>query len=457
MSSNRHNAIISRDVIRELIAPLMKSRTTDVAMNPSARSGPLRSHHQKNRLNIAIVTQYFPPDKPGRIPEQVASELVARGHSVKVLTTYPHFTYGRVSHGYRQKIFTDELYRGISVRRVPIIPSHSRNPIGRIANYLSFAASARIANRFLHDVDVVYVHGTPATVAEPARALAKSRGIPFVYHVQDIWPESVTESEFLPPRVLGVLKSGINRWLSRVYNSASAVIAIAPTAQNVLIERGVAADRTHLVYNWSDAVPAVRNLNGEGLSLLYAGTLGNFQDLDTVVEAAIALADFPNFRLKIAGTGVAEKRLKSLVSSLGLKETVEFLGHINPEDMAKLYAWADFQIVSLRSLDFFRGTIPSKFQTGLANGVPVITTVQGDVSQLVIQNGLGLVAEPENAESVTQAMKTAYAMSIQEKEAYSERAIRFFEQTFTKEKAIDKIESILLQVAETGHQQESKQ
>lgn len=417
---------------------------------------PARKEGGAKRLKIAIITQYFPPDGASQIPEQVASELSARGHRVKVLTTYPHYSEGKLSHGYRQRLRTDEQFRGASVRRIPILASHTRNPIGRIANYLSFVVSARFSRKFIDDSDVVYVYGTPATVAEPARAWSKSNGVPFVYHVQDIWPESVTQSGFLPQRILGGITNAINGWLSKVYSSASAVITIAPTAKDLLIQRGVPPERSHLVYNWSDVVECRNRTYEDGLSLLYAGNLGEFQDLDTIIHAAHALAEFPGFRLRIAGGGVVEDRLKSLVSSLGMHGTVDFLGQVDQKDMAPLYAETDFQIVSLKKLNIFEGTIPSKFQAGLAHGVPVITTVQGDVSQLVTQNGLGLVAQPENPESVAEAFRTAYELSEVEKAAYSERARRFFTESFTLERALDQIEAILLDVADSRSSRDRK-
>src|SRR5690606_39053137 len=120
-----------------------------------------------------------------------------------------------------------------------------------VANYLSFAASAYFAKSFVKGADLIYVNGAPATVTLPAQRWLKSLGIPFVYHVQDIWPESVSQSGFLPKPIAMLTERLINRWLSRVYSNAAAVIAIAPTAQELLVQRGVQRDKCHLVFNWS--------------------------------------------------------------------------------------------------------------------------------------------------------------------------------------------------------------
>jgi glycosyltransferase involved in cell wall biosynthesis len=400
-------------------------------------------------LRILILTQYFSPDGASWIPDAVAAEMKKRGHQVKVLTAFPHYTSGRVAEGYRQRLRFTEVRDGIEVRRVPVVPSHSRNPIGRIANYISFIITSRTAKRYVEDSDVIYVYGTPATVVEPARAWSKSLGIPYVYHVQDIWPESVTESGFLPRRVLDAMVSGINRWLKRVYKSASATIVIAPTARQMLIDRGVPPERAHLVYNWSDGPEEIDRSPSKGLALLYAGNFGDFQDLETVIRAARKLDHLPGFQLRIAGGGVLEHSLKSLVKELNAGDSIQFVGRVAKEQMPSLYAEADFQIVSLKNLDIFAGTIPSKFQAGLAHGLPVITTVKGDVTRLVNEHGLGFSALPEDVDSLAAAFLEAYLTSAEERQEFSKRARAFYESHFSKAYAIDRIESILQTAAES--------
>lgn len=401
-------------------------------------------------MKIVILTQYFPPDLPGQIPDDIAKGLTSRGHDVKVLTSFPHYKTGRIAGGYRQRLHHVEDHGQIQVRRVPIFPSHSSNPLGRAFNYLSFAWSARLATEFVRDADVVYVHGTPATTAGPAQFWSRSLGIPFVYHVQDIWPESVTQSGFLPKPLASVTEALLNRWLKGIYSSAAAVNAIAPTAQKLLIERGVPRDRCHLVFNWSDEAGGDKHrerILRPGLTLIYAGNLGPLQDLETVIRAAHRLSGLDNCRMLIAGSGVHEGRLRTLVTELRANDTIQFLGRLDREQMLTLYAEADFQVVPLKNLDFFEGTIPSKFQAGLASGLPLITTVKGDVARLVNEHRLGFSALPEDVDSLEGAFREAYETSAEERKSLSQRAIAFYKSHFSRTTAIDRIEAILQSAA----------
>lgn len=397
-------------------------------------------------MKIVIVSQYFPPDKPGRIVDELSSELVRRGHSVRVLTTFPHYRSGRAETGYRQRWRHIEKRGQVMVRRVPIYASHSRNALGRIANYLSFSWSSRLATSFVRGADVAYVHGTPASAAYAPRIWSRSLGIPFVFHVQDIWPESVTGSGFLPAPLAMLAERLISRWLRKVYSAAGAVVAIAPSARDLLVRRGAVAARVYLVYNWGrDTSSRAEPEAGTrlGLNLLYAGNLGALQDLETVLRAVEQTADLEGLRLLIAGAGVMEARLKELSLELGIHRRVEFLGELAPEDVSELYSISDFQIIPLKRLEIFAHNIPSKFQAGLSYALPVITTVPGDLAGLVAENGLGFTASPEDVNSLAGAIRAAHASTGSERRRFRENARSFYEANLTKAHAITRIEQIL--------------
>lgn len=402
-------------------------------------------------MRVVIMTQYFPPDPPSWIPGGLARELVARGHEVRVLTTFPHYETGRVAGGFKQKLHHVERSGNLTVRRVPLFASHSTNAVARIANYVSVAASMRFARRFVKGADVAYVYATPMTVADPARAWARSLKIPFVLHVQDLWPESVTGSGFLPSWAERAVRIPLDWWLRRVYRRAAATVAIAPSMREMLIERGVPANRAETVFNWSDdadgAEISVEAAASEtGLNLVYAGNLGRMQDLETIVRALAKVQDLPHVTFRVAGSGVLENDLRRMVDSLGVRG-VEFLGRVSSSEVARIYAQSDFQFVTLKNLAIFDGTIPSKFQAGIANGLPAISTVRGDLRRLIEQNELGLTAEAENADSLEEAIRKAYETSPEDRAAYRVRARKYYETTMSKTAAVDDIENLLRNAA----------
>lgn len=397
-------------------------------------------------MRVAVITQYYPPD-PQWIPASLAQGLRDRGHEVKVLTTFPHYETGRVSYGFRQRWRDVRIEDGIPVRRVPMVASHSRNPVGRVANYVSFACSTRLARRFIADCDVAYVYSTPMTVAAGPRVWAKSLNLPYVLHVQDLWPESVTRSGFLSGPLNALAEKGLNWWLARVYARAAFLIAIAPRMRDMLVARGVEPHKARVVLNWSDDVaaspgtPSRAHATG-GLSLVYAGNLGRMQEVKRIVEAVASLSELPHLVLRIAGSGVEEQHLRQLASELE-PGRVEFLGRLTPVEVGELYARSDFQLVTLKNLPIFEGTLPSKFTTGLAHGIPAITNVPGDVSDMVAAAGLGLVALPDSTEALAAAIETAYRTSKRDRLRMSENARAYYDQHMSKLAGVIEIESAL--------------
>jgi glycosyltransferase involved in cell wall biosynthesis len=115
--------------------------------------------------------------------------------------------------------------------------------------------------------------------------------------------------------------------------------------------------------------------------------------------------------------------------------------------MAAIYAESDFQLVPLRNLRIFRGTVPSKLQNSLARGVPVITSVAGDVSRIVEAHSLGLTAAPEDPESLADAIRRAYFLSGAERAELARNARRFYTEQMSLDRGVDAFDNILQQAA----------
>ena len=86
-------------------------------------------------MRIVIVTQFYPPE-PVPIPAELARGLHHLGHEVCVVTGTPNYPSGKVYPGYKLRFRSDEVDGGVRVRRVPLLASHSRNPLARILSFL---------------------------------------------------------------------------------------------------------------------------------------------------------------------------------------------------------------------------------------------------------------------------------------------------------------------------------
>lgn len=409
-------------------------------------------------MRIVIVSQYYAPE-PVAIPTTLAEELVRRGHEVLVVTGFPNYPTGELYPGYRLRWRHRESLNGVQILRVPLVPDHSSRAVRRAANYASFAAASATAARAVRGADAVYVYATQMTAALGPSIWRALRGTPYVLHVQDLWPESITGSSLVGKgRSARIIDAVLTPWLRFVYARAAAVIAIAPAMAANLAERGVRPSRLLTSLNWADETSAdpgagesidIRGSDPHATHVVYAGNLGDLQGLDTAIRAAAALDSTERLRLHLFGSGVAEADLRALAGSLNAAN-VEFHGRVSRAALSRVAPQSDFQLITLRDLPIMRGTIPSKLQASLRDGVPVITSAAGDVQHLVRKDDLGIAVDPEDVPALTAAFRQAIMMAPSERAARGDRARRVYETTMSMEHGVDLIEASLRSAAQEG-------
>lgn len=401
-------------------------------------------------MKIGIVSQWYPPEPP-TIPADVARELAARGHQVRVLTGFPNYPHGTLYEGYQQRWSTVESQNGVQVRRAPLYTSHDSSGLKRAANYLSFAVTSAVASGFLKGADVVYVYLTPATVFAAPALLQAVHGIPSVVHVQDVWPDSVTASPMIPRGLAGrAIDAALTTAVRRIYRSAAGIAVIAPSMRELLVERGAAPEKIRVVLNWANEglfrpVTAKADIGRrERCTFMYAGAMGPFQNVGDTVCAAAAVADVAD--LVLVGSGIEEDTARRMAADLKA-DNVRFLGRRPAAEMAALYAAADFQLVTLRDLPMFRGTIPSKLQAALACGSPVLVSVPGDCAELVEREGVGLACPPEDWRALADRMRHAAKLPPAERAEMGRRALDTYRSQMSLRAGVDAIEEMLREVS----------
>lgn len=397
-------------------------------------------------MKILIVSQYYPPEAVP-IPGDLAHGLAARGHTVRVVTGFPNYPHGKVLDGYKQRWRQIEQDGLVGLTRVPLYTDHSQSAAKRMLNYISFALSSSTARSAMRDADVIYVYATQMTAAFGPWLWRLAGGRPYVLHVQDLWPDSIVGSSMLTGNVTGRIINGIlSPWLRSVYRRASAVVGIAPTMVSTLNSRGSNSPGAQLIYNWADSgdsspLEGLPTVVGPRAELVYAGNVGDMQDLHTVVRAAHETVN-DGVVLTIVGDGVVRESLGHLVSELGAKN-VRFREPVPRERMPEVYAKADYALVTLKDLPVFRGTIPSKFQASLAVGIPVISTVQGDVRSIVDEMQVGFTSDAEDVAALADTFRTAANLSAADRMLMAQRGKELYNTEFSQQAGISKIEVIL--------------
>lgn len=405
-------------------------------------------------MRILLLSQWFDPEPGATKGLPLAKWLQNRGHKVKVLTGFPNYPGGTIYGGYRIRPWQHERMDGVDVFRVPLYPSHDTSPWRRILNFSSFALSASTVGAVgIGPADVAYVYHPPPTIGLAAMTLRMIRRMPFVYHIADMWPETVVESGMVKPgAVRDRMEWVIHEWCNLVYRQAAAITVLSPGFKTMLIERGVPAEKIHVIYNWTDEAafrPAEPNpelaktlkLDGR-FNIVYAGNLGPMQNLETLIRAAALLVDRPNIQIVIVGTGHEEAQLKALTAELGLS-SVLFLGRRQFWEMTEINALADVLLVHLRNLPFFAATIPGKTQVALASGRPILMAVAGDAANLVQEAEAGLICAPEDAQAMADAIRQLHDLAPEARATMGQNARNFYQREISLEVGGKRTEALL--------------
>ncbi len=382
------------------------------AGSSSTPLSPTLSPAGRGELRVIFLTHYFAPEvgAPQSRLLELATRLVAAGHSVTVVTGFPNYPTGIVPPAYRGRRSMEEHIDGVRVLRTPVYATPNKGFVRRILNHLSFAVSSVTAVRRAGPADVIFVESPPLFIGLAALAYTRLKRAPFIFNVSDIWPQSAVE--------LGALRNRLAIRLAEMfelhlYRRAARVSVVTPGMVERLAARGVPRQKLYLLTNGVDTAlfrPAepdldlVARLGLQGRKVfLYAGTHGMAQGLDVILEAAKATSD-PNVLYVLAGEGADKERLVAKAAQQGL-ENVKFLPNQPKSAMPALLNLAYATIIPLKRLDLFKSALPSKMFESMATSRPIVAALWGEAAELVDTAACGLVVEPEDPDALRAAVE----------------------------------------------------
>jgi colanic acid biosynthesis glycosyl transferase WcaI len=386
------------------------------------------------RPRVLLLTQWFDPE-PTFKGLVFARELVRQGFEVEVVTGFPNYPGGKVYAGYKIKLIQRECIDGVHITRLPLYPNHNQSAVKRVLNYASFATSALLYGLFMAKrANVMYAYHPPLTVGVTASLIRWVRGIPLVYDIQDMWPDTLRATGMLNnPRALTMVGI-VCEW---VYKRVDLLVVLSPGFKRLLVQRGVPESKIEVIYNWADesallspmgVVP--KTFPGEDrFKVVFAGNMGKAQALNAVLDAAAILqARGSRSSLVMLGGGVEVSHLKTRALEMKLGNVV-FLPPVPMSEVGTVLAAADVMLVHLRKDPLFEITIPSKTQAYMAVGKPLLMAVNGDAADLVRQARCGLTAESENPQALADAVDALAAMTADELKTMGDNASSFYRES----------------------------
>jgi glycosyltransferase involved in cell wall biosynthesis len=354
-------------------------------------------------MHIVYIHQYYcNPGMTGGIRSyEQARRLVARGHTVDVITT--DITPGRRALGWRR---TED--DGVTVHWYSVPYSNNMSYARRLRAFAEFMVLAAAKAAKLR-ADLVFATSTPLTVAVPGVVAARLRRVPFVFEVRDLWPEVPIE--------MGALRNPVARRLAGAlanfaYRNAAEVVALSPgMAAGVRARRPDA--RVTMIPNAADlemfegvrpeAVARFRAEHrwlGDRPLIVYTGALGAVNGVDYLVHAARRMRERdPAAQVLIVGHGKEWEHTRQLAASHGLLDaTVHMWEKVPKADLPVILAAATMSTSFVRPVRALWDNSANKFFDALAASRPIAVNYGGWQSDLIRETGAGLVLDPYDAD-----------------------------------------------------------
>ena len=399
-------------------------------------------------MRILLITNHFYPEEFRC--NDLAFELSRRGHSVTVLTGIPDYPKGQFHDGYSIVKKRIECVHGVKVLHSFLIPRGDGGKIRLVLNYLSsFIAQCfdAVLLGLLGRYDYVLVHETsPVMVGVTGVIVSRMRRVPMDFWVLDLWPESLQDAGGVKNEKVMFFFRKMTSW---IYYHSRKILISSRMFKESICEKGDFEGKLIYFPNWADAALKSHTdlpegvLMPDGFRVMFAGNIGEAQDMDNLMDAALALKEKKDIHFCIVGGGRKRPWVEAFVKEHGLENTVHLLGRHPIEAMPAFFRAADLMLVTLKDSKIFNRTAPAKLQAYMNAGKPIVAMMSGEGASVVAEAECGFSVEAGDSEGLAELISRMKNLGATELERMGSAGKRYCDEKFSFVKAVETIESLM--------------
>jgi len=355
-------------------------------------------------MKILFVCQYFYPEIFRG--NDIAFDWAARGENVTVITAVPNYPSGKFFEGYGLFQRRKEFVRGVHVIRVPVVPRGKGGPIRLVLNYFSFVMTASVYCFYLafkEKFDFVFVQQlSPVTMALPALIVKKIQRIPLYVWILDLWPESLSAAGGIKNKYVLMFFKFIVQF---IYNNSSRLLISSKGFVKSISNQGNYLNKIIYFPNWAEDVfesATILDKNiilpvlPDGFLIMFAGNIGEAQDFDNIMKAALLLKSNQYIKFIIIGDGRKKEWVESFIKTNHLEDNFFIMGRYPIDFMPAFFKKANAMLLPLKNDIIFNLTAPAKLQAYMASEKPIIAMLNGDGADIINEANCGLAAPAGN-------------------------------------------------------------
>ena len=415
-----------------------------------------------------IVTIYepLPFDAPETRPQRcgmLAKALIRLGHKVELWTS----TFDHVRHThYFRKSGRQDISDNFSIQYLDGCGYRNDHSLKRFFHNRQTARNFhRVANEQSPPPDIIFAPVPSLELAEAATNYAKKNSCPIVVDIRDLWPDVYFTMfpKFARALVKPILYGEISR-ARRIFRAANGITAISASYLEwglQYAERGASdldqvfhlgfVNKININQNKTlDSLRAIREKYGIGMNKFiatYVGSFSRFYDVRCILEASRLFLDDDRIHFLIVGSGEKAEELFSIGNEL---KNVTMTGWVDFQEVCALLGMTDLGLVAYS--DIATMSLPNKPFEYMASGIPLLSSLKGELEHIILNNNIGRIYEPGDVASLVSQIKWFLENQGYAKEMGS-RALSLFEREFQSEIIYSKLATHLENIARTHHGQ----
>lgn len=317
---------------------------------------------------------------------------------------------------YKHKKFEVMYNGGVEVHRFAMY-REGRNPFLRALRYFLISTVQFWKGVRTKDIDLIYVASTPPTQGALAAMVKKFKRVPFVYNLQDIFPDSLAGT--------GLAKKGGLLWkIGRVienftYRNADKIIVISEDFKKNIMAKGVPEEKIVVVYNWVDQnavvdIPRSENklfdkygIDRSKFYITYNGNIGLTQNMDMLLEVAKALEANEDIQFVLVGNGAYLEQVQRIIKDRNI-ENVTLLPFQPYEDISHVFSLGDVSLV-ISKPGVGANSVPSKTWSIMSASRPVLANFdENELKSIVEDNNCGIFTKAGDKVAFADAILKLY-------------------------------------------------
>ena len=351
-------------------------------------------------MKILFLPAYFYPEKAASpyLGDNFRDALCNNGYTIELYTPIPSRGVSTDIRKEYKKKKIDFFYNGKMVVHRFSLYAEGKNPILRAARYVICWTKQLYYGLRAKNVNCIYLASTPPIQGLLGAYLKKLKKVPFVYNLQDIFPDSLVGT--------GLAKKGGMLWkIGRVienftYRHADKIIVISEDFKKNIMAKGVPEEKIVVVYNWVDQnavvdIPRERNkliekygLDPNKFYVTYCGNIGLTQNMEMLVEVAKAVEANEDIHFVLVGEGAFKKELERIIEEKNIRN-ITLLPFQPYEDISHVFSLGDVGII-ISKPGVGANSVPSKTWSIMSASRPVLANFDENELKSILEGRANL-------------------------------------------------------------------